>query len=156
MITVTTEKFSVGQEYDQFLAELKVHGGIAIFVGLVRDFAETAQGLESVQFLEIEHYPQMAERQLTEIADEAKNRFELTAVTVIHRYGKLAAGEPIVLVLTAAPHRKAAIQGCDFVMDWLKSAAPFWKVEHRSNGQVFVDSKPDDVNMLNSWQKQKS
>ncbi|MGV1897124.1 molybdenum cofactor biosynthesis protein MoaE [Agrobacterium vitis] len=103
-------------------------GALVSFVGLCRD----EQG--RLNALELEHYPGMAEAEMNRIATLAIERFDLMALTVLHRYGKIAAGEQIVLVIAASSHRQAAFDGANFVMDFLKTAAPFWKKEHGKDG----------------------
>ncbi|WP_429929896.1 molybdenum cofactor biosynthesis protein MoaE [Agrobacterium vitis] len=103
-------------------------GALVSFVGLCRD----EQG--RLDALELEHYPGMAEAEMNRIATLAIERFDLMALTVLHRYGKIAAGEQIVLVIAASSHRQAAFDGANFVMDFLKTAAPFWKKEHAKDG----------------------
>jgi molybdopterin synthase catalytic subunit len=121
-------------------------GAVASFLGLVRD----ATG--SLQALELEHYPGMTEAAIEAMIDSAQARFSLHAARVWHRVGRLAVGEPIVLVLTASPHRQAALDGCAYLMDYLKTQAPFWKKEHRSDGHTeWVAARDADDAALARW-----
>ncbi|MDO5369696.1 molybdenum cofactor biosynthesis protein MoaE [Paracoccus sp. (in: a-proteobacteria)] len=120
-------------------------GAVVTFTGLVR----ADDGLTA---LEIEHYPGMTERALSEHARAAADRFGLTDVLVVHRYGRIAVGEPIMMVATAAPHRRAAFEAADFLMDWLKSRAPFWKREIGADGpRGWVAAKAEDEAALDRW-----
>lgn len=121
-------------------------GAVVTFTGIVRD--EGGQ----LQALEIEHYPGMTERALSDYGVEAARRFDLTDWRIIHRHGRLAVGEPIMMVATAARHRRAAFEAADYLMDWLKSRAPFWKREIRSDGQAeWVAAKTSDEDALARW-----
>ena len=122
-------------------------GALVSFVGLCRDEAG------SLAALELEHYPGMAEAELERIAAEAENRWPLMGLTVIHRYGKIAPGEPIVFVAATSAHRAAAFAACEFIMDFLKSRAPFWKKEHRADGTqgAWVEAKDADEQALERW-----
>lgn len=122
-------------------------GAVVTFCGLCRDEAGTLSALE------LEHYPGMAEAEITRICNEAVVRFGLQAVTAIHRYGKILPGENIVLVVTASPHRQAAFDGANFIMDFLKTAAPFWKKEHAADGSTggWVSAKDEDDSARDRW-----
>jgi molybdopterin synthase catalytic subunit len=122
-------------------------GAIVTFSGLCRDEGGTLAALE------LEHYPGMAEAEMTRIATRAIERFGLLGLTVIHRYGTIAAGENIVLVIAAAPHRQAAFDGASFVMDFLKTAAPFWKKEHGKDGSsgAWITAKDADDTARDKW-----
>jgi molybdopterin synthase catalytic subunit len=124
-------------------------GAVVTFSGLCRDEAGTLSALE------LEHYPGMAEAEITRICDEAIERFGLQAVTAIHRYGKILPGENIVLVVTASPHRQAAFDGANFIMDFLKTSAPFWKKEHAADGNErgWVSAKDEDDSARDRWSK---
>src|SRR5262245_61435697 len=128
MIRVQREDFDVGAELSRLTAGRKDVGGVATFIGLVRDLA----GGDSIGAMTLEHYPGMTEKKLAEIEAEAHRRWQLQASLIIHRYGRLAAGERIVLVATASAHRQAALESCAFLIDWLKTKAPFWKLEETS------------------------
>lgn len=124
-------------------------GAVVTFSGLCRDEAGTLSALE------LEHYPGMAEVQISRICEEAVSRFGLQAVSAIHRYGKILPGENIVLVVTASPHRQAAFDGANFIMDFLKTSAPFWKKEHGADGSAggWVSAKDEDDSARDRWSK---
>ncbi|MCY4034044.1 MAG: molybdenum cofactor biosynthesis protein MoaE [Hyphomicrobiales bacterium] len=132
MIRVQREPFDVGEAYGRLISGLEGKvGGVAMFVGLVRDFSQSS---EDVRRMTLEHYPGMAEKELERLAEEASQRWELLGHVLIHRYGVLEPGDPIVLVMTAAARRKAALSACSFLIEWLKTKAPFWKLEEDSQG----------------------
>ena len=124
-------------------------GAIVTFSGLCRDEAGTLGALE------LEHYPGMAEAEIARICGQAIDRFGLQAATAIHRYGKILPGENIVLVVTASPHRQAAFDGANFIMDFLKTSAPFWKKEHATDGSAggWVSAKDADDGARDRWSK---
>ncbi len=125
-------------------------GGIGSFVGLVRADANP-QG-RCVVALTLEHYPGMTERALADIAAEAERRFSLLACTLIHRVGTLPVGAPIVLVLAAAPHRRDALDATGFLIDWLKTGAPFWKrQDHDDGSSVWIEARDDDDLAAAQW-----
>ena len=147
MIRVQREDFDVGAELAALAHGQPGIGGIASFIGLVRD---VAQG-EPVGAMTLEHYPGMTERQLAAIETEARERWPLDAVLIIHRYGRLEPGERIVLVATASAHREAAFASCQFLMDWLKTQAPFWKLEETASGGTWVDARDGDDEAARKW-----
>lgn len=122
-------------------------GAVVSFVGLCRDEAGTLSALE------LEHYPGMAEAEIRRIGEMAIDRFNLIGVTAIHRFGRIAPGEQIVLVIATAPHRQAAFDGASFMMDYLKTSAPFWKKEHRKDGTAgdWVSAKDADDRARDKW-----
>ncbi|ODT06810.1 MAG: molybdopterin synthase catalytic subunit [Mesorhizobium sp. SCN 65-20] len=124
-------------------------GAVVTFTGLCRDEAGTLSALE------LEHYPGMAEAEIVRIAGEAVERWPLAGITAIHRYGRIAPGENIVLVVAASKHRQAAFEAASFLMDYLKSRAPFWKKEHRLDGSEggWVDAKESDDAAAARWAK---
>lgn len=122
-------------------------GAVATFVGLVRGAAD------GVSAMTLEHYPGMTERQLAAIEAQARSRWPLDDVTIIHRYGRLLPGERIVFVGVTSRHRGAAFSACEFLMDWLKTRAPFWKQEEGPEGQHWVAAKDDDEERALRWQK---
>lgn len=134
-IVVQREDFSLADEYARLAGDASV-GAIVAFVGRVRD-------LTGVAALELEHYPGMAEKQLAAIAMQAGERWPLTEVTVIHRVGRMEAAEQIVLVLTASAHRRAAYEANEFIMDFLKTDAPFWKREFTASGANWVEARDE-------------
>jgi molybdopterin synthase catalytic subunit len=140
-VRVQEAPFDPGAELSSF--EAAGAGAVVSFTGLVRG--------GGVELLEIEHYPGMTESAIRGMTDEARARFALSAVRVIHRHGRLRPGEPIMMVLTAAPHRRAAFEAADFLMDWLKSRAPFWKREHGPAGAAWVEARTEDEAALGRW-----
>lgn len=147
MIRVQSEPFDVGQEFTAMTQGRHEIGGVACFVGLVRDMADGAD----IKSMTLEHYPGMTERQLEKIEAEALERWPLDASLVIHRYGRLDPGDPIVLVLTASAHRQAALESCHFLIDWLKTKAPFWKLEETPDGGQWVDARSSDDSAAARW-----
>lgn len=124
-------------------------GALVSFTGLVR--ADNHQGPAEDYTLELEHYPGMTERVIEDMAGEASRRFDLQDVTIIHRVGALPAGAQIVLVLTAARHRRGAFEGAEFLMDYLKTQAPFWKKVRDSEGGRWIDARASDDRSLERW-----
>ncbi len=152
MIRVQREDFDIGAELDKLTAGRSDIGGLASFTGLVRDFVgmDKAAGAD-VSAMTLEHYPGMTEKRLAEIEAEANTRWPLSASLIIHRYGKLTAGERIVLVACAAAHREDAFAACQFLMDWLKTSAPFWKQEDTANGPRWVEADAKDDALAARW-----
>lgn len=146
-VSVRAEAFDVGAEYAQLRRENSVDGATAIFVGSVRDF----NAARSVSGLELEHYPGMTEQVLGEIAERAQQRWQLGRVQIVHRVGKLHAGDDIVFVGTSAPHRQAALDACAYIMDYLKTRAPFWKKEAGPDGELWVEARASDREALQKW-----
>lgn len=142
-VRVQEDPFDPGTELTRFGAPDA--GAVVSFTGVVRD---VAPGLVA---MEIEHYPAMTARAIEAMAEEARARFGLTGVQVIHRHGRLVPGEVIMMVITAAPHRLAAFEGAEFLMDWLKSRAPFWKKEITREGADWVAAKDEDEAALARW-----
>jgi molybdopterin synthase catalytic subunit len=142
---VQSEPFDIGAETAAFAAGAAGAGAVVTFTGIVR-------GDGGLSAMEIEHYPGMTERALADFAAQAAARFRLSDVLVIHRFGRLAAGEPIMMVATAAPHRADAFAAAEFLMDWLKSRAPFWKKELGPDGAAWVAAKDGDEAALGRWQ----
>ncbi|AXT27367.1 molybdenum cofactor biosynthesis protein MoaE [Ruegeria sp. AD91A] len=145
-IAVQEEAFDLGAEANAFAAGDDSNGAIVTFTGVVRDLASG-----DLDVMEIEHYPGMTERALTKIAQEAKDRWSLGDVLVIHRHGRLAPGDKIMMVATAAPHRKDAFEAAEYLMDYLKSRAPFWKKEITRSGAEWVAAKEQDEDALTRW-----
>ena len=144
-IRVQAVAFDPGAELTVFTAHAAGAGAIVTFAGLVRDTNGTLTALE------IEHYPGMTERAIAGIVDQARVRWALTATLVIHRHGHLLPGEPIMMVATAARHRAAAFEAADFLMDYLKSRAPFWKREISRDGSTWVAARDADEGALRRW-----
>lgn len=147
MIAVQQEDFDVGSLYAELIAPNNTNGAVVTFVGLVRDFAPDGD----VFGLYLEHYPGMTERVLTEIAEDAKKRWSLGEVTIIHRVGDLSAGDQIVFVAVASPHRKDAFDASQFIMDVLKTKAPFWKKEKLRSESRWVEAKTSDQLESERW-----
>ena len=147
MIRVQEDDFDIGAELERLTAAAGGAGAVSCFVGLVRDFS----GGETVSAMTLEHYPGMTERQLGKIEAEARERWPLDAVLIVHRHGRLEPGDRIVLVATASAHRKAAIDACSFLIDWLKTRAPFWKLEETPEGGRWVDADPEDTVAEEKW-----
>ena len=150
MIRVQREDFDVGAELERLAKGNPRIGGIASFIGLVRDFNAPGAG-DRVQALTLEHYPGMTEKKLAEIEAEANKRWPLDASLIIHRYGRLEPGDRIVLVATASPHREAALAACHFLIDWLKTDAPFWKSEETPEGERWVATRKEDDEAAQRW-----
>ena len=146
-VAVQTARFDPGAEMAQ-LAGLPDVGAQVCFVGQVRDFGDS----QAVPALELEHYPGMTEKSLLAILDQARARWPLAAARVVHRVGYLPLGEAIVLVLTASAHRGDAFAACEFIMDYLKRDAPFWKKEHTAAGSHWVEAKHSDQQAAQRWQ----
>jgi molybdopterin synthase catalytic subunit len=145
-IKVQTEDFDVGAEVAALTAGRADVGGIGCFVGTVRDNGKTVTGMT------LEHYPGMTERAIAAIADQAANRWPLLGCTIIHRVGPLRPGENIVLVIAASAHRQPALDATAFLIDWLKTKAPFWKREDLANGDgAWVDAREEDDAAASRW-----
>ena len=124
-------------------------GGVVSFIGLMRDLNEGNQ----VATMTLEHYPGMTEKALRAIVDEAGSRWQLASVRVVHRVGELAPTDPIVLVVAASTHRRDAFRACEFVMDYLKTRAPFWKRERLADGRLrWVEARASDEDAAADWQ----
>ena len=149
MIKVQQEDFDIGAELAQLTDGNTKVGGLASFVGLVRDLA----GQDTVSAMTLEHYPGMTEKRLAEIEAEARARWPLESVLIIHRYGKLEPGDRIVLVATTSAHRQAALEACAFLIDWLKTKAPFWKLEQGAKGAAWVEAKDSDDRASEKWKR---
>ena len=142
------EPFDPGTQTDAFVKKHSDTGAIASFVGNVRSTPE-----DPIDTLTLEHYPELAQKQIERFAREAIDHFHLADVEVVHRFGELRRGEVIVMVLAAASHRQAAIDGVNYVMDWLKTDAPFWKREKGPRGERWVDARPHDDAAREKWGK---
>jgi molybdopterin synthase catalytic subunit len=149
MIRVQEPPFDVGAELAALTRGRTDIGALASFVGLVRDLA----GDQHITAMTLEHYPGMTERKLAEIEAEAHVRWSLQASLIVHRYGRMLPGEPIVLVATAAPHRAAALEACAFLIDWLKTQAPFWKLEETSDAERWVSARASDDLAATRWSR---
>ena len=145
-VVVQEQPFDIGAETTAFVAGHKEMGAIVTFTGIVRDLPD-----DPLQAMEIEHYPGMTEAALTEIAQTAIDRWTLGDALVIHRYGRLVPGEMIMMVATASKHRKDAFEAAEYLMDYLKSRAPFWKREITDIGESWVASRAEDEDALTRW-----
>lgn len=141
------DDFDVGAEVARLTDGNAAIGGVCVFVGLVRDMADTNQ----IGAITLEHYPGMTERQLERIDTEARERWPLEQTLIVHRHGRLEPGERIVLVAVASRHRQAAFDACQFLIDWLKTQAPFWKVEETPAGARWVESRASDDDAAARW-----
>jgi molybdopterin synthase catalytic subunit len=146
MIRVQQQMFEVGAELAALSAGRTDIGAIASFVGLVR-----AHGGEPITAITLEHYPGMTEKKLAEIEAEAHARWPLQTSLIVHRYGRMLPGEPIVLVATASAHRAAALESCAFLIDWLKTQAPFWKLEETAAASRWVEARGADDEAAARW-----
>jgi molybdopterin synthase catalytic subunit len=144
-VSVQSEDFVLQAELDALAEGDLDAGAVTSFVGKVRQWGQGSEALE------LEHYPGMTERSIHAMIDEAARRFDLRGVRIIHRVGRLALGEQIVLVAVSSSHRRAAFQGCEFLMDWLKTQAPFWKKEVTAQGGQWVDARVQDDEALARW-----
>ncbi len=150
-VSVQSAAFDVGSEITELTKNLHGIGAVASFVGLVRDMHEVDGADANVKAMTLEHYPGMTERALEEIVAAAQERWNLIAVRVIHRYGRLEPGEGIVLVIVASAHRGEAFAACEFVMDFLKTRAPFWKKEESTEGGRWVAARDEDESATARW-----
>ena len=151
MIIVQREDFEVGIELKRLTEGNNEIGGVCSFIGLVRDSPDK----ESLEAMTLQHYPGMTEKELNKIDDEAHGRWPLEASLIIHRYGRLQPGEQIVLVATASAHRKAAFEACEFLIDFLKTRAPFWKKEDYGSVTEWVGSLEADNRATEKWYEKK-
>ncbi|WP_027133819.1 molybdenum cofactor biosynthesis protein MoaE [Geminicoccus roseus] len=146
-VRVQAEPFDLGAEIAELTRGRTEIGGVATFTGLVREFA----GGRRLTSMTLEHYPGMTERELERVEAEALDRWPLDASLIVHRYGKMLPGEPIVLVATASAHRQAALESCAFLIDWLKTRATFWKFEEGEDGGLWVEAKEADDEAARKW-----
>ena len=147
-VSVQHPDFDVGTEY-QYLAQGSAAGAVVTFVGKVRDMNLG----DNVTGLTLEHYPGMTEKSLLSICDQAEQRWPLLAVRVIHRVGDLDIGDQIVYVGVSSAHRQAAFEACEFIMDYLKTQAPFWKKERTTSQTRWVESRESDHDAAKRWQE---
>lgn len=145
-VILQKEAFDPGQIINEFQRQLNNVGAVVNFTGIVRNNKES-----NLKKLHIEHYPEMTRHSLEEVQLSSKNRWDLQDSLIIHRYGDLEINEPIMMVMTAAKHRHEAFNAAEFLMDYLKSRAPFWKKEITNDGSEWVLSTEDDENSLNRW-----
>lgn len=152
IVKVQAEPFNPQEEATRLVEGRVEIGALVTFTGLVRQ----DPGDGTLESLILEHYPAMTERKIEAIANEAESRWPLQACLVIHRYGRLDPGNPIVFVATASAHRRAAFEAADFLMDWLKTKAPFWKQEIRSGDNRWVDARDADDRAAERWSRKKT
>ncbi len=145
-ISVQTEHFDIGHETNEFISGHNGMGAVVTFSGIVRELDDSP-----MTYMEIEHYPGMTEKAIGVIVGEAVKRWSLGDACVIHRYGRLHVGEPIMMVATSAPHRVNAFEAAEFLMDYLKSRAPFWKKEVKQKDANWVAAKDEDEDALRRW-----
>lgn len=146
-VRVQTEDFDVGREIAALRASNAKVGAVASFVGVVRDLNEG----DAVSTLTLEHYPGMTEKALAQICEDAKSRWELYDTLVIHRVGELKPTDQIVLVIVTSAHRGEAFAACEFIMDYLKTRAPFWKKEATPEGERWVEARASDDEAAARW-----
>lgn len=149
-IAVQEGDFDIAAEIDRMTEGRADIGAVVTFTGLVRDMTKAENG-RPVTAMELEHYPGMTERSLRAIAEEACTRWPLQAATLVHRYGPLMPGDRIVLAAAASPHRQAAFEAAAFLMDYLKTRAPFWKKETTPEGEAWVDAREADDEAAARW-----
>tara|TARA_B100001093_G_scaffold222203_1_gene213046 strand:+ start:342 stop:791 length:450 start_codon:yes stop_codon:yes gene_type:complete len=149
MIRVQSADFDVGLELKKLTEGNRQIGAVTSFVGLVRDIA----GEDTISAMILEHYPGMTEKQLADIEYEANQRWDLNSSLIIHRHGRLRPGDNIVLVACASSHRESAFDACHFLIDWLKTKAPFWKLEETSEGERWVEANTKDDIATARWEK---
>ncbi len=149
LVRVQAEDFDLAAECERLTRGRKDVGAVVTFTGLCRDEGGTLEALE------LEHYPGMAEEEILRIAREAAGRWPVNGLSVIHRHGRIAPGENIVLVIATSPHRQAAFEAASFLMDYLKSRAPFWKKEHRRDDQEggWVEAARRDEDAIRRWKR---
>ena len=148
MIRVQSDDFDIGAELGRMTQGRSDIGAVVTFTGCVRD----QSGGKQISEMTLEHYPGMTERELARIEAEARERWPLQECLIIHRHGTLKPGDQIVLVITASPHRGAAFQAAEFLMDYLKTSAPFWKREVSPDGTNWVDARDSDDAALERWE----
>ena len=149
MIRIQEQPFDAGAELALIKAGKRDIGGTVMFLGTVRDVSDGNQ----VGAMTLEHYPGMTGKALADIESQALARWPLDASLIIHRYGRLEPGDDIVLVITASAHREAAFAACHFLIDWLKTKAPFWKLEEGREGATWVEAKDSDDDAAARWEK---
>ena len=146
-VRIQKEDFDAGREIKSLTKGNLLIGGVVTFIGCVRDII----GQDSLKAMTLEHYPGMTERELERIETIASERWPLEATLIIHRVGRLEPGDQIVLVITASPHRHAAYEANQFLVDWLKTKAPFWKSEQSNRGETWVEARERDDRAPARW-----
>ena len=150
MIWVQEKPFDAAAELAKIKSGNTGIGATCMFIGTVRELSDG----ETLRAMTLEHYPGMTENALAEIEKEARARWPLEASLIIHRYGRMEPGEDIVLVITCSSHRQAAFEAAEFLMDWLKTKAPFWKLEESETGGQWVDARESDDASAARWEKE--
>jgi len=145
-IIVQTEDFDLASEVELIKSTNSSTGAVVSFIGTVRDLTS-----ESLVSLTLEHYPGMTEKSLRSIVEKARKKWEIESVTIIHRVGTLGIGDQIVLVITSSKHRQAAFDSCNFIMDFLKTDAPFWKKEGSDKVEKWVGKRESDEEQKKRW-----
>ena len=145
-IVIQTKDFDLTTEVDLIKSAQSSTGAVVSFIGTVRDLSS-----ESLISLTIEHYPGMTEKSLALIAEKAREKWELESITIIHRVGTLSIGDQIVLVITSSKHRQEAFDSCNYIMDYLKTDAPFWKKEASDKEEKWVINRSSDEKQKNRW-----
>jgi len=146
-VRLQREDFDLGAEAERLISGRTDIGAVVTFTGLVRGVARGAP----IAAMTLEHYPALAQAELERIEGQARTRWPIDDVLIVHRYGRLLPGERIVLVITLSAHREAAFQAAEFLMDFLKTRAPFWKSEEGAEGARWVDAKPEDEGATARW-----
>jgi len=152
-VVICEQDFDVGEEYAKICAQAPKAGAVVFFVGLVRDLYDLQNPNEVVEFLELEHYPGMTESLCHEIIAKAAARFRFDSVRVVHRIGRIKSSEQIVMVAVASRHRDSAFQAAQFIMDYMKTRATFWKKEVGSKGEQWLGLKDKDKGATDRWQQ---
>ena len=146
-ISVQEQDFVLGEEYQTLCDDNQQDGAVVTFVGLVRDFNQGSR----INGLFLEHYPGMTEKSLAGIVSQARDKWSLGRIRVIHRFGRLELGEQIIFVGVSSTHRQSAFEASEFIMDYLKTQAPFWKKEQTQDGERWVEAKQSDQEMSERW-----
>ena len=149
MIKLQVEDFDVSRELSVMLSGHKQVGGVCTFVGLVREYDSS----EPLNSLTLEHYPEMTKKELIKIEKQAKEKWTLKDSLIIHRYGRLVPSDQIVFVATASAHRRDAFNSCEYIVDYLKTRAPFWKKEEYKSRVKWVEARSSDEDSLNKWKE---
>jgi molybdopterin synthase catalytic subunit len=152
MIKVQDTAFDAAAELRQFQEANRSAGATVMFIGTVREMSGGAR----IDRMTLEHYPGMTEKALADIEAQAHKRWPIEASLIIHRYGRLSPGDDIVLVITASAHRQAAFEANEFLMDWLKTKAPFWKLEESAGKTHWVDARANDDEAARRWDRRRS
>lgn len=145
-ISIQADDFDVSHEVKLAHNNDDDIGAVVSFLGFVRDLTN-----ENITKMTLEHYPEMTEKSLQKIAQQAHSRWKLGNITIIHRVGELKINDQIVLVITTSKHRKSAFESCEFIIDYLKTQAPFWKKEHTAKGSKWVEAKKSDESRKEKW-----